>query len=159
MVSVFNINLEGASDKRKSDAERQCCYCWAATAATDLNEAQRKRGVLTLMFPIAHRIFTNWDGMEDIWHHIFFLHFAHGCARGTSRLVHEEALFEPQGLLTVYDADHGRDVQRARHERGDPVCFVSAFPCTTGIVRDSGNGMSHTFPTFKDYALLRTTFR
>merc|ERR1719258_721220 len=36
------------------------------------DEAQAKRGVLKLKYPIAHGIVTNWDDMEKIWHHTFY---------------------------------------------------------------------------------------
>lgn len=35
-------------------------------------EAQGKRGILTLQYPIEHGIVTNWDDMERIWHHCFY---------------------------------------------------------------------------------------
>ena len=35
------------------------------------DEAQRKRGCLSLRYPIERGIVTNWEDMEKIWHHVF----------------------------------------------------------------------------------------
>lgn len=36
------------------------------------DDAQNKRGVLTLRYPIEHGIINDWDDMERIWEHTFF---------------------------------------------------------------------------------------
>ena len=35
-------------------------------------EAQAKKGVLTLKYPIEHGIVTDWEDMTKIWHHCFY---------------------------------------------------------------------------------------
>ena len=36
------------------------------------DEAQAKRGVLKLSYPIEHGLITNWDDMEKVWHHTLY---------------------------------------------------------------------------------------
>ena len=50
------------------------------------DEAQSKRGVLTLRYPIEHGIVTNWDDMEKIWHHTA----ADSCGHNPIRIVPKE---------------------------------------------------------------------
>ena len=35
-------------------------------------EAQAKKGVLKIHYPIEHGIVNNWDQMTKIWHHCFY---------------------------------------------------------------------------------------
>ena len=36
------------------------------------DEAQLKRGILQLHYPIEHGVVTDWEEMEKIWHHTFY---------------------------------------------------------------------------------------
>jgi actin-related protein len=36
------------------------------------NEAQSKKGILSLNYPIEHGAVKNWGDMEKIWHHTFY---------------------------------------------------------------------------------------
>src|SRR4051794_4937621 len=36
------------------------------------DEAQKRRGVLKMKYPIEHGVVTDWNDMEKIWHHTFF---------------------------------------------------------------------------------------
>ncbi len=36
------------------------------------DEALAKKGILTIRYPIEHGIVTNWNDMEQIWHHTFY---------------------------------------------------------------------------------------
>jgi actin-related protein len=35
------------------------------------SEANAKRGILQLKYPIEHGVIENWDDMEKIWHHCY----------------------------------------------------------------------------------------
>merc|ERR1719420_1334250 len=36
------------------------------------DEAQSKRGVLTMTYPVEHEVVVDWDGMRKVWHHVFY---------------------------------------------------------------------------------------
>ncbi|XP_067422833.1 actin-1-like isoform X5 [Emydura macquarii macquarii] len=82
-------------------------------------EAQSKRGVLSLNYPIDHGIVTSWDDMERIWRHIMF-----------------EGFKVPAMYVAV---------------QATLALYASAR--TTGIVMDSGDGVTHTVPIYEGYCL------
>ncbi|CAN8066489.1 unnamed protein product [Agarophyton chilense] len=120
--------------------------------------AMARRGVLIIKYPLEHGIVTNWDDMEKIWHHAFY----------------SELRVDPQEhpvLLTEAPLN-----PKANRERMTQIMFESfSIPAfyvaiqavlslyasgrTSGIVVDSGDGVTHTVPIYEGYSLPHAVLR
>jgi actin-related protein len=116
------------------------------------DEAQIKRGILSMRYPIEHGIVTNWDDMEKIWHYTFYNELRINPEEHPVMLT--EAPLNPK-------ANRERMLQIMFDNFNVPSVYVSiqavlalyASGRTTGCILDSGDGVSHTVPIFEGYGL------
>merc|ERR1711937_242672 len=123
-------------------------------------EAQQKRGILLLKYPLEHGIVQNWDDMEKVWRHTF---------DNELRMVvgdENEADEDCCGVLLTEAPMNPKD----NRERMTQIMFETfnvrrfyvaiqavlslyASGRTTGVVVDCGDGVSHTVPIYEGYSM------
>lgn len=116
------------------------------------DEAQQKRGVCKVKYPISHGIIEDWDDMKKIWSHTFFneirdppedhpvLLTEAPLNPKTNREMMTHIMFETFEVPAMYI-----QIQA--------VLSLYAAGRTTGIVVDSGDGVTHTVPIFEGYQI------
>nr|XP_023028518.1 actin, clone 302-like [Leptinotarsa decemlineata] len=122
------------------------------------NEAQSKRKEINVKYPIEHGIIMNWDDMENIWHHIFYSEL-----RITPE-NHPVLLTEvPQNSKSTRE----KMAQIMFESFNTPAMFLAiegvlslyASGRLTGIVLDSGHGVSRIVPVYEGYAIPNALLR
>lgn len=121
------------------------------------SKAEELRGILTVKYPMAHGVVEHWDDMELIWRHLY----------SEMKAIAEE---HPV-LLTEAPLNPRKNREKAAEiffeTFGCPALFISAQAIlslyasgrTTGVVLDSGDGVTHAVPVYEGFALPHAVMR
>ncbi|EFC35341.1 hypothetical protein NAEGRDRAFT_77005, partial [Naegleria gruberi] len=110
-----------------------------------------RKNVRMVRYPIEHGVVTNWEGMEQIWRHVFsqlqvdcenhpVLLTQPPCNPKQNREKMTEIMFETFRIPSMYVSIPA-------------VLSLFATGRTTGIVLDSGDGVTNIVPIFESHAL------
>ncbi|KAJ7306454.1 hypothetical protein JRQ81_009807 [Phrynocephalus forsythii] len=116
------------------------------------DEAQEKRDMLSLRYPIERGLITSWDDMEMIWKHIY--------DKGLGIKALERPLLMTECPLNPKE-DRAKITQLMFEHFKVPAFYLSiqailslyAAARYTGIVMDCGFGVSHAVPVYEGYCL------
>ena len=115
-------------------------------------DAEAKRGILKLNYPIEHGVIKNWDDMEKIWGHVFTNELRVDPVEYNVMLT--EAPMNPKGnreimaqiMCETFNV-HGLYISI------QAVLSLYSAGKFTGIVTDTGDGVTHFVPIFDGYSL------
>ncbi|MHA1770827.1 MAG: rod shape-determining protein [Candidatus Thorarchaeota archaeon] len=121
-------------------------------------EAINLRGVLRLVYPISHGVIDDWDAIEKIWSYTFYNDLKVDPSESPVLLTEApynprenrermaSVMFETFGVPAVYVATQA-------------VMSLYASGRTTGLVVDSGDGVTHIVPIYEGFVITHAVRR
>lgn len=122
------------------------------------NEANAKRGVLNLKYPVEHGIVTDWDGMERIWDYTFSQQLR--VTPSDHPILLTECPLNPRSdREKMMEIMFGNFQTPAVYLQMTAVAALYAAGRTTGLVLDSGDAVTYSVPIYEGFAFRKPVQR
>lgn len=116
------------------------------------DEALHKKEALCLRRPIERGLIVGWDDMEELWRHLF--EWELGVRASERPVLMTEPSLNPREARERMAAVMFETFQVPAFYLSDQaVLALYASACVTGLVVDSGDGVTCTVPIFEGYSL------
>jgi len=116
------------------------------------------RGVLSLNYPIENGIVNNWEDMEKLWNHTFYdlLRIA---PEEHPILLTEAPLNPKKNREKIIEIMFEKFNVPSTYISIQAILALYASGRTTGLVLDSGDGVTHAVPIFEGYCIPKAIMR
>ena len=121
-------------------------------------EAINLRGVLKLVYPVEHGQVQDWDAMERIWHYTFYNDLRVN-PNEHPVLLTEPPLNKNQNKEKMAELMFDTFNVPAMYISMQAILSLYASGRTTGIVVDSGDGVTHIVPVYEGFAISHAIHR
>ncbi|XP_070809945.1 actin-like isoform X5 [Pituophis catenifer annectens] len=122
------------------------------------SDAQSRRDVLTLRYPIQSGFIYNWDDMEKIWHHVFYKELQVTPEERPVLLSENSRVFKSEAekiTQIMFESFNASAFYLAFHA----VLSLYASGRTSGVVLDTKNDRIDPLPVYEGHALRHAFFR
>ena len=117
------------------------------------DEACQKAGILSLKYPIDSGIVESWEDMENVWSHTFYNELRVNPSECKGVLLTEAPRNPKANRERMLDIMFGTFEVQNCYVAIQAVMSLYAAGRTTGLVVDSGDGVTHTVPVFEGFAV------
>ncbi|KAL0365958.1 UNVERIFIED_CONTAM: actin [Sesamum radiatum] len=118
------------------------------------DQAQLRRDILTLKYPIEHGVVSNWDDMEKVWHHTFYKEL-YVDPEEHPVLITEAPLNPTANREKMTEIMFETFNVPAMYITSPAVLALYGSGHTTGVVLECGDGVCNAVPIYEGYALPR----
>lgn len=121
--------------------------------------AEEHRGLLALRYPMEHGIVTDWEDMEKIWHYVYSGEQLQAIPEEHPVLLTEAPLNPKRNREMAAEIFFEKFNVPAFYVSMQAVLSLYATGRTTGVVLDSGDGVTHAVPIYEGFAMPHSVMR